>query len=55
MVVLVKSLVAAQVPQLTGHTQLDAECGPVIGDDGELFSASHEAGNPSASQELVVD
>ncbi len=44
-----------QVPQLTRHTQLDAERRSVISDNGKLFAASREAGDLSTTQELVTD
>jgi len=45
----------AQIPQLTRHTQLDAERRPVVSDNGELFAASREAGDSSAAEELITD
>ena len=45
----------AQIPQLTRHTQLDAECRTVVSDDGELFAASCETGDSSATKELFAD
>ena len=33
---------------------MDAECRPIIRDDGELFAASHEAGDSPATEKLVT-
>ena len=55
MIVSCQPLSMVQIPQLTRHTQLDAERRPIIRDDGELFAASREAGDSSATEKLVTD
>lgn len=54
-IVSLELLSMAQISQLTRHTQLDAERRTVVSDNGELFAASCETGDSSATKELFAD